>query len=119
MATNNVLRQLRRNREIEPGVSIESETVIDLVLGLNPDSEASTYVPDLLGKRYMSAVDLVHKQSLNVKTLRFDGSVKDYDDSLNAMVYRQSPEASEIPVNLGDDVSLYLTIDPERIPARQ
>lgn len=119
MATNNVLRQLRRNREIEPGVSIESETVIDLVLGLNPDSEASTYVPDLLGKRYMSAVDLVHKQSLNVKTLRFDDSVKDYDDSLNAMVYRQSPEASEIPVNLGDDVSLYLTIDPERIPARQ
>ena len=119
MATNNVLRQLRRNREIEPGVSIESETVIDLVLGLNPDSEASTYVPDLLGKRYMSAVDLVHKQSLNVKTLRFDDSVKDYDDSLNDMVYRQSPEASEIPVNLGDDVSLYLTIDPERIPARQ
>lgn len=119
MATNNVLRQLRCNREIEPGVSIESETVIDLVLGLNPDSEASTYVPDLLGKRYMSAVDLVHKQSLNVKTLRFDDSVKDYDDSLNAMVYRQSPEASEIPVNLGDDVSLYLTIDPERIPARQ
>ena len=119
MATNNVLRQLRRNRGIEPGVSIESETVIDLVLGLNPDSEASTYVPDLLGKRYMSAVDLVHKQSLNVKTLRFDDSVKDYDDSLNAMVYRQSPEASEIPVNLGDDVSLYLTIDPERIPARQ
>jgi hypothetical protein len=54
-----------------------------------------------------------------VKTLRFDDSVKDYDDSLNAMVYRQSPEASEIPVNLGDDVSLYLTIDPERIPARQ
>ena len=97
MATNNVLRQLRRNREIEPGLSIESETVIDLVLGLN----------------------LVHKQSLNVKTLRFDDSVKDYDDSLNAMVYRQSPEASEIPVNLGDDVSLYLTIDPERIPARQ
>ena len=64
MATNNVLRQLRRNREIEPGVSIESETVIDLVLGLNPDSEASTYVPDLLGKRYMSAVDLVHKQTI-------------------------------------------------------
>ena len=109
MATNNVLRQLRRNREIEPGVSIESETVIDLVLGLNPDSEASTYVPDLLGKRYMSAVDLVHKQSLNVKTLRFDDSVKDYDDSLNAMVYRQSPEASEIPVNLGDDVSLIIS----------
>lgn len=118
MATNNVLRQLRGNREIEPGKSIESDTVIDLVLGLNPDTDASTYIPDLLGKRYMTAVDAVHKQSLNIKTLRFDDSVKDYDDSLNAVVYRQSPEASEIPVGLGNDVSLYLTVNPERIPSR-
>ena len=119
MATNNVLRQLRRNREIEPGVSIESETVIDLVLGLNPDSEASTYVPDLLGKRYMSAVDLVHKQSLNVKTLRFDDSVKDYDDSLNAMVYRQVPEPSDsVSVAMGEEVMLYLTTDASKIPVK-
>ena len=99
-------------------MSIESETVIDLVLGLNPDSEASTYVPDVLGKRYMSAVDALHKQSLNIKTLRFDDSVKNYDDSLNAVVYRQSPEASDLPVSLGNDVSLYLTVDPERIPSK-
>ena len=118
MATNNVLRQLRNNREIDPGKSIDSDTVIDLVLGLNPDTDASTYVPDVIGKRYITAVDAIHKQSLNVKTLRFDNSVKDYDDSLNAVVYRQSPEASEIPASLGNDVSLYLTVDPERIPSR-
>lgn len=118
MATNNVLRQLRGNREIAPGVSVESETVINLVLGLNRGSEARTYVPDVVGKRYMSAVDLVHKQSLNVKTLRFDDSVKNYDDSLNAVVYKQLPEASEVPANLGDDMSLYLTVDPEKIPSR-
>lgn len=118
MATNNVLRQLRGNREIDPGTSVDSETVIDLVVGLNPDTAASTYVPDVVGKRYISAVDLVHKQSLNIKALRFDDSVKSYDDSLNAVVYRQIPEASEIPVNLGDDVSLYLTVNPERIPSK-
>ena len=118
MATNNVLRQLRGNREIDPGTSVDSETVIDLVVGLNPDTAASTYVPDVVGKRYISAVDLVHKQSLNIKALRFDDSVKCYDDSLNAVVYRQIPEASEIPVNLGDDVSLYLTVNPERIPSK-
>ena len=72
----------------------------------------------MIGKRYITAVDAIHKQSLNVKTLRFDNSVKDYDDSLNAVVYRQSPEASEIPASLGNDVSLYLTVDPERIPSR-
>lgn len=118
MATNNVLRQLQGNKEIAPGKTVESDTVIDLVLGLNPETDASTYVPDVVGKRYMSAVDAVHKQSLNVKTLRFDASVKDYDDSLNAVVYRQSPDASRNPVSLGNDVSLYLTIDPERIPSR-
>lgn len=119
LATNNVLRQLKGNREIEPGTSVESETVIDLVLGLNPDSEAATYVPDLLGKRYMSAVDLVRRQSLNVKSVKFDDSVKDYDDSLNAVVYRQVPDISEVPVALGEDVSLYLTMDPDKVPTRE
>lgn len=118
MATNNVLRQLRGNREIAPGISIETDTVIDLVLGLNPDTETSTYIPDVVGKKYMTAVDAVHKQSLNVKTLRFDDSVKNYDDSLNAVVYRQLPEPSDLPVGLGNDVSLYLTVNPDRIPTR-
>lgn len=118
MATNNVLRQLHGNREIAPGTTVETDTVVDLVVGLNPDTEASTYVPDVVGKRYMSAVDALHKQSLNIKTLRFDDSVKTYEDSLDAVVYRQSPEASDIPVNLGNDVSLYLTVNPERIPSR-
>ena len=118
MATNNVLRQLKGNREIAPGKMIETDTEIDLVLGLNPETDAETYVPDVVGKRYMSAVDAVHKQSLNIKTLRFDDSVKDYDDSLNAVVYKQSPEASKLPVSLGNDVSLYLTVNPERIPSR-
>ena len=45
-------------------------------------------------------------------------AVKDYEDSLNAVVYRQSPEPSEIPVGLGEDVSLYMTVNPERIPSR-
>lgn len=118
MATNNVLRQQIGNREVEPGTSVDSEAVINLVLGLNPDSESSTYVPDVIGRRYMTASDMVHKHSLNISSLKFDESVRNYDDSLNAVVYRQSPEASDIPVKLGGNVSLYLTIDPERIPTR-
>lgn len=118
MATNNVLRQLKGNREFPPGKTVEADTEIDLVVGLNPETDASTYVPRVVGKMYMTAVDALHKQSLNIKTLRFDDSVKDYEDSLNAVVYRQSPEASQVPVTLGTDVSLYLTVDPERIPSR-
>ena len=119
MATNNVLRQLHDNLEIEPGSMIESESVIDLVVGLN-GRDFVTYVPDVSGLKYMSAVDAVHDNSLNVKNLRFDKSVKDYDDSLNAMVYRQTPAASDsIHVKMGSDVTLFLTLDAHKIPIRE
>ena len=119
MATNNVLRQLHENSEIEPGSMIESESVVDLVVGLN-GNDFATYVPDVIGLKCISAVDAVHDNSLNIKRLRFDESVKDYDDSLNAMVYRQMPEPSDsIHVNMGEEVTLYLTLDEYKIPIRK
>lgn len=117
IATNNVLKQLRGNREIDPGVLIESESVIDLVVGLN-SSDNETYVPDVVGLKHISALDAVHGSSLNLSRLRFDKSVKDYDDSLNAVVYKQNPEPSEFPVKMGEDVTLYLTVDTDKVPAR-
>ena len=119
LATNNVLKQLYHNNEIEPGTMIESESVVDLVVGLN-GHDFATYVPDVLGLKCISAVDAVHDNSLNIKRLRFDDSVKDYDDSLNAMVYRQIPEPSDsIHVKMGEDVTLYLTMDQHKIPIRE
>lgn len=119
MATNNVLRQLQQGQEIEPGTMIESESIIDLEVGLN-GLDFATYVPDVIGLKCISAVDAVHDNSLNIKKLRFDSSVKDYDDSLNAMVYRQTPEASDsIHVKMGADVTLFLTVDQHKIPIRE
>lgn len=118
MATNNVLRQLMRNREIDPGTQIESESVIDLVVGLN-SSDSRTYVPDVLGLRNLSAVDAVHSSSLNVNRLRFDATVKNYDDSLAAVVYKQTPEPSDsLYARKGDEITLYLTIDENKVPQR-
>ncbi len=119
MATNNVLRQLKGNREIEPGTMIDSESQIDLVLGLN-DLDNKAYVPDVTGLKNMSAVEALFDHSLNVKNLRFDDTVKDYDDSLSAMVYRQVPEPSDsISVAMGEEVMLYLTKDVKRIPVKK
>lgn len=119
MATNNVLRQIHGNREIEPGVMIESGAVVDLVVGLN-SLDNMTYVPYLGGLRNMSAVEAVHDHSLNVGSLNFDETVKDYEDSLNAVVYRQVPDACDtIAVNMGDEVELYLTLDITRVPVRE
>ena len=119
LATNNVLKQIYQNSEIEPGTMIDSEASIDLVVGLN-GTDFVTYVPDVIGLKRMSAIDAVNDNSLNVKGLRFDKTVKNYEDSLNAMVYKQMPEPSDsIHVNMGSDVTLYLTLDENRIPIRE
>lgn len=120
IATNNVIKQLYRNREIEPGISVETETVIDLVVGLNPDTDNVTYMPDVVGRRYINAVDAVRKQSLNIKSLKFDETVKTYDDSLSAVVYRQIPALEDsVTVHMGDEITLYFTLDETRIPAKK
>lgn len=119
MATNNVLRQLHNNLEIEPGSMVDSEAVIDLVVGLNSRDNV-TYVPYLAGLRNLSAVEAVHDHSLNLGRMRYDDTVKDYEDSLNAVVYRQVPEASDsISVKMGSSVDLYLTLDHSRVPVRE
>ena len=118
MATNNVLRQLYEGKEIEPGTQIESESVIDLVVGLN-DIDNRTFVPDVYGLKNNRAVETVQDHSLNIRSLRFDTTVKDYDDSLDAVVYRQVPEPSDsISVGMGEEVVLYLTIDKNKVPVR-
>ena len=119
MATNNVLRQLHDNMEIEPGAMVDSEAVIDLVVGLNSRDNV-TFVPYLAGLRNLSAVDAVHDHSLNLGKMRFDETVQNYEDSLNAVVYSQIPEASDsISVNMGSAVDLYLTLDQSRVPVRE
>ncbi|MDO5443404.1 MAG: PASTA domain-containing protein [Bacteroidia bacterium] len=115
IATNNVLKQQYRGKDIAPGSSIESGSAVDLVVGLD-ELDNRTYIPKVVGMKQVRAVDVIHENSLNVSRLQFDESVKNWQDSLNAVVYRQSPTASQAPTLMGSDVSLYLTIDPERIP---
>lgn len=116
IATNNVMRQQMNGRPVEPGKQVDSESVVDLVLGLN-SNDSKTYVPNLLGLKNNNAVAVVHGNSMNVRQLRFDSTVKDYDDSLAAVVYRQVPEPSdEMTANKGDGITLYLTLDQNKVP---
>lgn len=117
IATNNVLKQLYGNREIKPGMPVESESRIDLVVGLN-EMDNMTYVPYVTGLKYMSAVSAVQDNSLNIQDLIFDNTVRDYSDSLDAVVYRQMPEISEEPLLMGSPVTLYLTKDITKVPEK-
>jgi beta-lactam-binding protein with PASTA domain len=118
IATNNVIRQIYHNRQIKPGKKIESGSEIDLEVGLNPDNNM-TYIPDLMNKKYMRAVDEVHESSLNIGRLIFDSSVKDYTDTLDAQVYKQVPAKSDEAVLMGTEVTLYLSIDPNKVVLKE
>ena len=115
IATNNVLEQHYNGSGILPGTMVESGAVIDLVLGLNND-DCVTYAPSVTGLRYMNAVEAIHDNSLNVKDVIFDDTVKDYSDSLNAVVYMQEPDYGETPLLMGMDISLHLTTDISKVP---
>lgn len=111
MATDNVLAQRCRGRVVAPGTKVETGTVVDLVVGLNED-DVQTMIPDVIGMRCLTATDAVHSNSLNVRTV-YDSSVKDYNDSLKAVVYSQSPSAESV-ADKGTQVTMFLTVDSEK-----
>lgn len=115
IATNNVLQQLRYGVDIAPGTMVRTDSVIDLVLGLQP-MDHNTAVPNLIGRKYQNAIEGIHDHCLNVGRLDFDESVKTYADSLNAVVYRQSPATPTAAI--GSNVTIYLTTDVTKVPQK-
>lgn len=114
IATNNVLRQVYRGMNIAPGKEIPSGSEITLYLGLNSEN-AHVYVPNVIGMKYLQAVDAIHDNSLNVGALRFDDSVKNYADSLNAVVSSQRPAATGFPMVMGGEIAITLTLDESKL----
>ena len=114
IATNNVLRQTVRGRNVRAGDLVVSGSDVDLTLGLDRD-ERPTTVPRVIGQKYVSAVDALHDRYLNVGRVRFDAGIRTYADSVNAVVYQQDGLGQTR--TYGSAINLYLTLDPEKIPA--
>lgn len=104
--SNNVLEQRYRGREIMPGDSVEAESTIDLVVGLSSE-DCETRIPDVTGKKGTEAVRLLHNYYLNVRC-KYDREVNTSEERANAVVYKQTPAPSDLPVQMGIDVTLYL-----------
>lgn len=107
IATNIVMKQQYRGRDIKAGTPIYSGSTINLVVGLS-SSDNRTYVPDVEGKTYMRAVDAIHDSYLNIGTVKYDADIRSYADSLNAVVYSQEPAASRRSVVMGANVNIKL-----------
>ncbi|MBQ0122183.1 MAG: PASTA domain-containing protein [Bacteroidales bacterium] len=109
IATNNVLAQYSGGKAISQGTEIETESTIDLLLGRDPE-ESHTYVPNLLGYTLRIAKESIIDNSLNIGTISFDETVSSYQDSIDAIVYKQNPySSSQSPILMGTSVNLYLT----------
>lgn len=106
--SNLVLQSLVKGADIEGGVLLPTGTDIDLRLTLKTDSlsQSRTIVPDVIGQSYESSKDILIESSLNYK-LNFDRSIRSFDDSIKAKVYRQEP-ASGISAVYGQRVNVYL-----------
>lgn len=122
IATNNVIAQLLNGIPVAPGKQIPSGSEIDLKLGIN-EGEGETYIPELQGIPYQLVKEYLIDNSLNLGRAIFDNTVKNYADSLEAMVYKQTPPTSQyVTVPMGTSVTIYLTKDKsllqkEAVPA--
>ena len=109
IATNNVLEQLYKGRPIAPGTKLPGESVIDLRVGMN-QNDTATFVPEMRAVPYRLVRERLAEHSLNLMKAVFVVSVKNYADSMSALVYRQIPEANDsLSVKLGTGVTLYLS----------
>lgn len=119
IATNNVLSQSCNGRIVEAGTEVESESKIDLLLGRDP-ANSFTYVPYLLGFTYAVARENILDNSLNIGKVSFDETVSNYEDSLNAVVYKQSPlSSSSSPYLMGASVDIFLTKSQAKLSKAQ
>lgn len=119
MATNNVVGQQYKGRDIEFGTEIVCESEIDLKVGVNPD-EDMTYLPNLLGIPYPLVKNYLIDNSLNLDKVIFDSTVKDFKDSLAAVVYRQIPDSRDTTIaqsiKMGSPVVVYCSLDKTLVP---
>jgi beta-lactam-binding protein with PASTA domain len=111
-----VLEQQINDMDIKAGDRVQKGTVIDLVLGIGLSNQR-TPVPYLIGYNLEDAKSQILGSSLNLGVYIFDNTVDNYQDSINAFVFRQNPEYYEgIDLQLGSVIYLWLTRDSTKLP---
>jgi beta-lactam-binding protein with PASTA domain len=115
MASGNVLGQLHRGRAVQPDEELTVGSKIDLLLGKSRSSER-TALPQLKGLSLAAAKSNVLEAALNVGRIRYDESVQNLADSVEARVYAQYPVAAEdVNIEVGSPVDIYLTVNAARL----
>jgi beta-lactam-binding protein with PASTA domain len=113
-AKNNILNQKFKGKDIPAGTMIEKGQHVDLILG-NGLSRTTTKIPNLIKYTYTRAVSEINDAYFNVGVVTFDSSVKNYNDTMNALVWKQRPMYSDKNKGvMGGKLDIWLTLDESR-----
>ena len=114
IATNYVLEEYCRGRQVTADSAIEAEmgSGVTLHVGVEPES-GTTVVPQLVGASLREAKGRLWEAGLNVGRILFDEQLELLDRK-EARVYVQAPSA-ERSAGLGSSVELRLTLDSKKL----
>lgn len=109
---NNLVLEVQINSQIvNPGQILPKGSNIDLVIG-RAQGNTFTPLPDLTGLLLTDAEEAITNAMLNTGVVIFDDSIVTGTDSLEAIVWRQSPSTDNTSsVLLGSFIDLWMTVD--------
>lgn len=111
--TDLVLDQLVNDQPIKAGAKIPKGTSVTLIVGSGTDN-TSAVIPNVIGRAYHDAVSKIKASRFNVGLVEFDETVKTTDDTLRAMVYKQTPAGGDGTMyQTSTPISLWLTINTD------
>lgn len=110
LAQNAVLGIQHKGRDVGKGFVISKGDVVDLILG-DGYGNLKVEIPNLIGLSYDEALFVLQGSKLILGAVIFDGTK---NDTLNAVVYRQSPESSTDTlinkISQGETIDIYLKV---------
>lgn len=110
-AKNNILNQMFNGKEISPGTMIEKGQFVDLTLG-NGLGRTTSKIPNLHKFSYNRVISEINDAYFNVGIITYDATVKTYNDTMNALVWKQRPVYSDNSRSvMGGKIDVWLTLD--------
>lgn len=110
-----VLSVQQDSTEIEEGDRLVRGSYVRLIVGQSKGN-METMLPQLLGMFVDDAKAKITDARLNLGAVLYDKSIITQDDSLNARVWKQMPDADLVrKVYLGSSVDIWLTVDDEKL----
>lgn len=103
---NCVLRMEIKGANAEPGMMVEKNTTIDLILGQGQSTELVP-IPDLLGKTESEVNEILKSLALNFLAVDFEGCFTQ-EDSVTAQAFKQSPlYEKDVSINMGSEMRVW------------